>query len=167
MTTDPSPANVNGAEFVVVEVDAAETHALRRFVLRRGTPTDEVNFANDRQPGTRHLAIRDAAGDVIATSTWFESTAPTSPDARAVQLRAMAVHDDYRGRGLGAILIAAGAAHAATIGADLVWANARDSALGFYQRQGFEVVGDGFLTDDTRLPHHVIVRRLRQPDDHT
>jgi GNAT superfamily N-acetyltransferase len=148
------------AELAVVDVDAAETHALRRFVLRRGTPTDEVNFATDTQPGTRHLAIRDRAGAVIATSTWFESESPTAPGARAVQLRAMAVHDDHQGRGLGAILVDAGAAHAATIGAELVWANARDTALGFYTRQGFEVVGDGFLTADTRIPHHVVVRRL-------
>ena len=165
VTTEPLRArvegvDVNGVALTVVDVDAADTHALRRFVLRRGTPTDEVNFVTDRQPGTRHLAIRDADGDLIATSTWFESTAPTAPEARAVQLRAMAVHDDHQGRGLGAILIAAGAAHATAIGAEMLWANARDSALGFYERQGFEAVGDGFLTADTRIPHHVVVRRL-------
>jgi GNAT superfamily N-acetyltransferase len=149
-------------EFTVVDVDAADTHALRRFVLRRGTPTDNVNFATDAQPGTRHLAIRDDTGAVIATSTWFESEAPTAPGVRAVQLRAMAVHDDYQGRGLGAILIEAGTAHAVSLDAALAWANARDSALGFYTRQGFDVVGDGFLTSDTRIPHHVVVRVLDQ-----
>jgi hypothetical protein len=41
-----------------------------------------------------------------------------------------------------------------------VWANARDSALGFYERAGFTVAGDGFVTDDTRLPHHAVVLDL-------
>lgn len=156
MTAEPMRA-----EFAVEEVEALETHALRRHVLRRGTPTNDVHFATDAQPGTRHLAIRDAAGELIATSTWFESDAPTAPGARAVQLRAMAVHDDHQGRGLGALLVEAGVAHAVAIGAELVWANARDTALGFYERQGFAVVGDGFLTSDTRIPHHVVVRDLR------
>ncbi len=41
-----------------------------------------------------------------------------------------------------------------------MWANARDTALGFYAAHGFEVVGDGFVTTDTRLPHHRVVRPL-------
>ena len=155
MTADPSDA-----VWSVEDVPAEETRALRRFVLRRGTPTDNVTFDADDRPGTRHLAIRDGDGAVIATSTWFESETPMAAGVRAVQLRAMAVHDDYQGRGLGAVLIAAGAEHAASIGAELVWAKARDSALGFYTSEGFEVVGDGFLTEDTRIPHHLVVRHL-------
>lgn len=155
MTADPSDAM-----WVVEGVTAEETRALRRFVLRRGTPTDNVTFDSDDRPGTRHFVIRDADGAAIATSTWFESESPTAPGTRAVQLRAMAVHDDYQGRGLGAILIDAGVTHSVSIGAKLAWANARDTALGFYSRQGFEVVGDGFLTEDTRIPHHIVVRVL-------
>jgi GNAT superfamily N-acetyltransferase len=155
MTADPTDT-----VWSVEDVTAEETRGLRRYVLRRGTPTDNVTFDTDDRPGTRHFAIRDDAGAVIATSTWFESDAPTAPGVRAVQLRAMAVHDDYQGRGLGAILIAAGTTHATAIGAELVWAKARDTALGFYTSAGFEVVGDGFLTEDTRIPHHLVVRRL-------
>jgi GNAT superfamily N-acetyltransferase len=153
-------ADAHDAEWTIEAVPAADTHALRRFVLRRGTPTDNVNFATDELPGTRHLAIRDAAGSVIATSTWFESESANHPGRRAVQLRAMAVHDDYQGRGLGAALIAAGVADARARGVTLIWANGRDSALSFYTGQGFHVVGDGFLTHDTRIPHHVVELEL-------
>ena len=144
----------------VVEVDAAATHELRRFVLRRGTPTDNVNLEADEIAGTRHLAIRDSEDRVIATSTWSDQESPVHPGRRAVQLRAMAVHDDYQRRGLGGILLAAGIARARELGADLVWANGRDSALEFYTRHGFEVVGAAFVTHDTQLPHHVVVLTL-------
>jgi hypothetical protein len=40
-----------------------------------------------------------------------------------------------------------------------VWARARDTALGFYRRHGFEVVEPGFVDEATALPHHVIVLR--------
>jgi hypothetical protein len=45
-------------------------------------------------------------------------------------------------------------------GASLLWANARDSALGFYERCGFEVVPPSFVDPDSGLPHTVVRRRL-------
>ena len=42
----------------------------------------------------------------------------------------------------------------------IVWANARDAALRFYERHGFAVHGDGFVDATTQLPHHVVVRRM-------
>ena len=37
-----------------------------------------------------------------------------------------------------------------------VWANARDTALGFYARHGFEVLEPGHVDATTGLPHHHI-----------
>ncbi len=145
---------------VVVEVDVDEVYDLRRAVLRRGTPSDNVVFVADDDADTRHFAIRNDAGDVIATSTWSMSECPHDPGVRALQLRGMAVRDDARRRGLGAALIDAGVRFGGELGVELVWANARDTALAFYSARGFDVVGDGFLTADTQIPHHVIVRRL-------
>jgi len=39
-----------------------------------------------------------------------------------------------------------------------VWARARDSALYFYERRGFEVHGDGFMDEPTAMPHHIVLR---------
>ncbi|MEY3267057.1 MAG: hypothetical protein RJA15_1503 [Actinomycetota bacterium] len=64
------------------------------------------------------------------------------------------------GEGLGEQLIAAGIALAADRGATLVWARARDSALGFYIKCSFASVGDGFIDEPTGLPHHIVIRRL-------
>jgi predicted GNAT family N-acyltransferase len=71
----------------------------------------------------------------------------------------MATDPSVRGTGMGAQVLAAGLDRAFAGGAAVVWANARDTAVGFYERHGFEVVGDGFVTADTGLPHHVVVRR--------
>lgn len=162
MTAEPlpaarrsGPAPSNACD--VVTVTAAEIRELRRHVLRRGTPTDNVKLPADDAADTVHLAIRDR-GAIVATSTWSEARCALRPETRAVQLRAMAVHDDHQRRGLGAVLVAAGVSHAQHLGVRMVWANARDTALDFYVAQGFEVVGDGFLTEDTRIPHHVVIR---------
>ncbi len=143
----------------IVELAAGETHALRAAVLRNDTPSIDVVLSGDDDPGTLHLGIRDDTGQVVAVSTWQPAPAPHGVDgATAVQLRMMATAAAVRGTGTGAQLLEAGVARAFAAGADVVWANARDSALGFYTGHGFSVVGDGFVTAATALPHHVIAR---------
>ena len=142
----------------VVRITAEETHPVRLAVLRADTPTKDVAFAEDHAPGAVHLGVR-IDGVVVATSTWIPRDAPdgTSP---AVQLRGMATAVHLQGAGIGALLIAAGRDHARSLGAVAVWANARDRALEFYEREGFVVVGEGFVDATTQLPHHVVVSHL-------
>jgi GNAT superfamily N-acetyltransferase len=144
----------------VERVAVAEVLALRYHVLRRDTPSDVADFDGDDDPRTVHLAIRDEQGVIIATSTWLEQPFPDRPTIDALQLRGMAVHEEHQGRGLGAQLIEAGVELARERGLDILWANARDTALGFYHAQQMMTVGEGFVTHDTRLPHHRVVRAL-------
>jgi predicted GNAT family N-acyltransferase len=142
-------------EYVVVELDAVATHPLRLAVLRNDIPGRPVVFDSDDRPGTVHLGVRD--GDsLVAISTWIPNPYGTEP---AVQLRGMATAPHLQGRGVGGILVEAGCRRAATV-APLVWARARDSALSFYLRHGFIVEGEGFVDETTRIPHHLIVKRL-------
>ena len=146
----------------VVEVAAAATHDLRRRVLREGTPSTDVVFADDDEPTTAHLGLVDEHGALVAISSWARRAFPSDPSGRpAVQLRGMAVDPGHRGRGAGALLLQAGLERAGADGAELVWANARDTALGFYAAHGFETVGDGFVDRATAIPHHRISRSLR------
>jgi predicted GNAT family N-acyltransferase len=141
----------------VVELTADQTHPLRLAVLRHDTPTKQVEFPEDSLPDTWHLGLR-VDGEVVATSSWVVRAYADEP---AVQLRGMATARSLQGTGLGRVLLDAGCARVAASGVHVVWARARDAALGFYQRNGFEVVGEGFIDEATQLPHHVVIRRLR------
>ena len=136
----------------------AEIRPLRLDVLRRGMANRSVTFDGDDDPTTIHLAAFDHGDRVMATSTWLERPAPTGH--RAIQLRGMATARTLQGTGLGGRLLEAGIAEARRRGFDHVWANARDSALPFYSRHGFSVVGNGFIEPVTELPHHVVELRL-------
>ena len=105
--------------------------------------------------------MRDAAGTLLAVSTWRPTPGPVDPAPTDRQLRGMAVDDGRRGSGIGAVLLAAGVDRAFDDGAAAVWANARDTALAFYARHGFDVVGDGFVDAATGIPHHRIRRARR------
>jgi predicted N-acetyltransferase YhbS len=85
---------------------------------------------------------------------------PEKPSVMAMQLKGMAVADHLQSEGLGALLIDAGLALASERGAAIVWARARDSALGFYERLGFISTGAGYIDGPTAMPHHIVVRTL-------
>ena len=133
--------------------------ALRIRVLRQGTPTTHANYSEDDYPDVVHFGIKQA-GDVIATSTWFLEECPEAPGLVAMQLKGMAVDTSLQTGGFGAQLISAGVALATERNAEIVWARARDSALGFYEKCGFSIAGDGFIDESTDMPHHIVVRTL-------
>jgi GNAT superfamily N-acetyltransferase len=143
----------------VVDISSADTHEVRMAVLRKGTPSRDPRYAQDDLPDTRHLGAR-IDDRLVATSTWLPAPWPHDTTATALQLRGMAVLDDVQGLGVGRLLLDAGVARAREAGARYVWARARDSAIGFYERAGFTVVGDVFVDDATGLDHHLVVLTL-------
>ena len=140
----------------IVELAPEDTYELRRRVLREGRTDATVVFDGDGEEGTTQLGARDAGGRLVGVSTWLWRPCPVDPGQRDRQLRGMAVERSRQGCGVGAALLAAGVEEAERLGASAVWANARDTALGFYSRHGFEVVGEGFVDETTGLPHHRI-----------
>ena len=143
----------------VVDIDAEATHDLRRRVLRGGRPDADVAFAGDDDPGALHLGVMSDDANVLAVASFYPRPTPYRSGARAVQVRGMAVEPERQGAGLGRLLIAAAADRLRNEGVEVLWANGRDSALGFYRRLGWEVVGEGFVTDPG-VPHHVVVLDL-------
>ena len=73
----------------------------------------------------------------------------------------MATDFDVQGRGYGARVLAVAEEHLARHGVDELWANGRDTALGFYFALGWSAVeGSEHLSPETGLPHTVIFKRL-------
>jgi len=143
----------------VVELTHEQTHPLRLAVLRADMPTKVVSFPEDTMAGAVHLGIEDT-GTLVATSSWIPRPFAGAPDRVAIQLRGMATSHAWQGTGVGGALLRAGVDRARNAGAELVWANARDAALAFYLRHGFEIHGEGFVDATTQLPHHVVVQLL-------
>ena len=146
----------------VVQLAVEDTHGVRRSVLRDHRPDAGVDLPEDRLPGTVHLGVVDdsaeGGGAVVAVATVLPEPTDFRPGAVATRLRGMAVDHHLQGRGVGSLLLDAVVAWARSQGHQVVWANGRDSALGFYQRHGWQAVGDGFTSMD--LPHHVVLLDL-------
>ena len=155
-TATPAGEPAAAGPATVVELTSTQTHSLRLAVLRHNVPTKAVVFAEDDMPGAIHLGVT-VEGQLVAISSWIPRP---YRDAPAMQLRGMATAHEFQGTGLGGLLLAAGCTRAAGVGHRVIWARARDSALGFYERHGFVVDGDGFIDAATQLPHHVVLRNI-------
>ena len=145
-----------------MQVSVVSTEALlplRMAVLRNGTPSQDPRYSDDDAPGSANLGIFEGA-ELVACSTWLPRPWPLDPEKPAVQLRGMAVAHRLQGSGVGATLLAAGIERAREMGCTYVWARARDNALYFYERRGFETVGDQFIDEASGLGHHLVVQTL-------
>jgi GNAT superfamily N-acetyltransferase len=144
---------------IVTEVPVESTYDLRRRVLRDGRHDVDITFPEDARAGTFHLAVSDGE-QVIAVGSFNPSPTPLRPGVDAYQLRGMAVDDTRQGSGVGRMLLQAAEERLRAAGISVAWANARDSALGFYETLGWRAHGEGFCHGYRNLPHHVVVRDL-------
>jgi thiamine transport system ATP-binding protein len=147
----------------VVQVSTVDLLPLRMAVLRDRTPSQDPRYKQDEYPGCVHLGIYENQ-ELIACSSWIPQEWPLDELLPAVQLKGMAVAKHLQGSGVGAELLSAGVKRAEGDGAHYIWARARDSALKFYTRNGFEVFGDQFVDEATGMGHHLVMKvTTRQP----
>ncbi|HEY4868846.1 MAG TPA: GNAT family N-acetyltransferase [Candidatus Dormibacteraeota bacterium] len=153
-SSEPSAAKSEGIEIREVAVDVVLP--LRHAILRAGRPLESAHARQDDAPGTRHLAAY-AGPRVVGVVSQFPEDTALAPSSPADRFRGMAVDPAWRGHGVGRALMRAVADLAKTRGAEILWANGRDTALGFYTSIGFRVAGDGFVDGEMHLGHHVVI----------
>ena len=82
-----------------------------------------------------------------------------TPQGReALRLRQMAVRPDLQGTGIGASIMAFAENIARDRGYSKMIMHARDTAIGFYEKFGYNVQGDTFT--EVNLPHHIMEKNL-------
>ena len=125
--------------------DLAQAVDLRYTVLQEPFGVERDDDWNDEDPRSRHLVAVARDGRVIGYARLI-----VNGDA---QIRQVAVDPEWRGAGVGSALIRTLVRTAECDGFSEIWLNARVPAIGFYERLGFEAVGDVFNTGRTDIPH--------------
>ncbi|MFZ1062352.1 MAG: GNAT family N-acetyltransferase [Acidimicrobiales bacterium] len=148
-------------DFVVCRVDALELHELRRRVLRSNDPATSVADPRDDEPTSRHYA-GVVGGRLVVSASFYPSVSPRGDDTVTYQLRYMATDFDVQGLGYGSRVLQVAEDDLRSLGVQQLWANGRDTALGFYRRTGWSTLeASEHLSPETQLPHTVIFKGLQ------
>jgi L-Ala-D/L-Glu epimerase len=127
---------------------AAETQELRRSVLRPQWSPDQA-LPGDDVVGVVHIGTFDADNLAVSACLLYAEacdfgTDPSLDNTSAWRLRSMATDPARRGTGAGVAVLQLAYRIGAAAGAELIWCHARQTAIGFYQRDGWRPVGEQF-----------------------
>jgi GNAT superfamily N-acetyltransferase len=79
-------------------------------------------------------------------------------ESNQFQIRGMAVLEEAQGKGFGAELVKETENHCINLKADLIWFNAREKAVPFYEKLNYKIIGDSFLIPDVGI-HFVMYKK--------
>lgn len=140
---------------------------LRHEVLRAGLPIMTARFEGDKDKHTLHfgLFLADEAGEPVGDPVGCASLMLNmyNNEVPAWQLRGMATATAYQGRGLGKQLLQwiekylSGCFEYARV--EMMWCNARATAIGFYEQNGWQRVSDVFEVP-TAGPHYKMIKDI-------
>lgn len=124
-------------------ITSGETFMVRHPVLRQGKPVDSCKFDEDDLPTTFHLGAF-YNDKLVGVVTILKKDKKSFDKKNQFQLRGMAVLQEYQGQGIGAVLVKQSEDRVIEQKGSLIWLNARQVAVNFYERLGYKISSDKF-----------------------
>jgi len=127
----------------VLRIKAIDTYPIRHKMLRPSGTVEDCMFQGDHDELTFHLGAFVDKKLVSVASFYFEKH-PAFSEAYQYRLRGMATLPEYQGQGYSSALLRTAFPVIKQNQCSLLWCNAREKALGFYKRVGFNATGELF-----------------------
>ncbi len=135
-------------------IEAEHCIPLRHLVLRNNKSIKTCIFTGDELKSTFHVGafFNDSLVAIVSFMPFKNSLFSSK---KQYQLRGMAVHPNFQGKGLGKKLLQFSLTHLRQIHIEICWCNARIKAVDFYQKEGFEKHGETFEIPEVG-PHQLM-----------
>ena len=144
-------------EFRVIEHNSKEywdTVHLRELVLRQPLgmrfSSEELELENN----SYHIAAYDENHKIIGTAMFV----PLS--TTKLKMRQVVIADEWQGRGIGKDLIEFAETFAKSKGYEMIEANVRQTAMGFYETMNYQKKGKEFT--EVGIPHMKVEKKLNE-----
>ncbi len=132
----------------------AAYYQLRWVILRKPWNQPKGSEKDEGEDKSVHLvAMDEGQGKLIATGRLVRR------EEGEAQIRSMAVHSDYQGRGIGMAMVKALEVEGRAINVSRIYLHARESALPFYHRAGYQTVRKSHLAFG-EIQHYLLDKHL-------
>ena len=140
------------------EITASATFPVRHSVLRKGKPIETCSFDNDDNPTTKHFGLFDN-DELKGIVSVFEKKNQLFNKVKQFQIRGMAVLENTQGYGFGKMLMLEAEKYCKAANGSIIWFNARENAVGFYENLGYRISGTSFDIAGIGM-HYVMFKEL-------
>ncbi|OIQ22556.1 MAG: GNAT family N-acetyltransferase [Flavobacterium sp. MedPE-SWcel] len=139
-------------------IQSQDTYSVRQPVLRPGKPIESCVFIGDDDKTTVHFGIY--CNDILAgILSIFKTSTSIFPEKEQYQMRGMAILPEHQKKGLGEKLLYKGEEYIKSKKAQVIWFNARENAVQFYKKTGFEIINNSFNIPDIGI-HYIMYKKF-------
>ena len=144
--------------FLVKEIKPKDCYFIRHQVLWQHKSFDDFGIDIDDQVGSFHLGAYKS-DKLICVASFFKQTQAKFSEKNQYRLRAMATLSSAQNTGAARALLNTAFQILKEKGQDLLWCDARIKATGFYEKLGFEKLGDRYSIPIIGL-HYLMYKTL-------
>jgi ribosomal protein S18 acetylase RimI-like enzyme len=142
----------------IKEITTQETYLVRNLVLRPGKRIETCFFDGDNLEQTKHFGYFDD-GKIVGVVSVYKNKNVIFKSPNQYQIRGMAILKEFQGSGCGKLLIKHCEDYLISIGTNLIWFNARETAVSFYEKLGYTKNGSPFAIADVGI-HFLMFKNL-------
>lgn len=142
----------------IEEIAFQDTFSVRHPILRTGKPIESCYFEGDELPTTKHFELF-VDKKIMGVVSIFKIKNDTFISDNQYQIRGMAVLNEGQKMGYGKLLVEACEHYVLNEKCDLIWFNAREKAVGFYERLGYKKNGNPFSIADIGI-HYLMFKKI-------
>ena len=130
-------------KITINKIKYIDTFPVRSAVLRQGKPIETCFFLGDDAVGTTHFGLF-IENNIIGVASVFTSNNENFDNKTQLQLRGMAILKEHQNMGFGKLLIEEIFNFIESTQVELLWFNARETAVSFYEKLGCIKKGNSF-----------------------
>jgi len=142
----------------VKKIPFNKTFVVRHPVLRANRPVEECYFDGDELFSTIHFGLFHET-KIIGVLSIYEKKHPNFQEGKVFQLRGMALLKEYQNKNLGMLLLEQAEKEIVEKDGTTIWFNAREKAVNFYKKNGFQIIGTVFDVPSIG-PHYLMYKFL-------
>jgi GNAT superfamily N-acetyltransferase len=142
----------------IQKIEYKATFAVRYPVLRDGKPIESCYFEGDDSPTSSHFGLF-LDKKIIGVASIFKNKNSIFNSENQFQIRGMAILPEFQKHGFGKDLMKYCEDYIKCQNGILIWFNARENAVSFYEKLGYNIIGTPFLIEDIGI-HYIMKKEI-------